>query len=180
MACGRAVRRGGSYNRLADPSWTDPLDTSYSRVRGGRWNPPGSFGVLYLNRDLRMARLQVQHKLRGHPYGVEDLDESEQHDLIDVEVPERDWLDCVGDQGLEAMGLPASYPRHADGREVEHAECRPVGEAAFDDGQPGVACRSAAEGATPNDEELAVFDRGEGTGVEKTDRRPFGEWFWGT
>ncbi|MGH2997143.1 MAG: hypothetical protein ACRDM9_12585, partial [Gaiellaceae bacterium] len=63
MAYGRTIRRGGPYNRLAEPSWSDPLDTSYSRRRGGRWNPPGSFGALYLNRDLRIARLQVQHKL---------------------------------------------------------------------------------------------------------------------
>ena len=101
MAYGRTIRRGGSYNRLAEPSWADPLDMSYSRQRGGRWNAPDSFGVLYLNRDLRVARLQVQHKLRGHPYGVEDLDESEQHDLVDVEVAERDWLDCVTVPGLD-------------------------------------------------------------------------------
>src|SRR5918994_949577 len=72
VAHGRTIRRGGSYNRLAEPSWADLLDTSHSLQYGGRWNPPGSFGVLYLNRDLRMARLQVQHKLIGHPYGVED------------------------------------------------------------------------------------------------------------
>jgi hypothetical protein len=50
----------------------------------------------------------VQHKLRGQPYGVEDLDESEQHDLVSVQVPERDWLDCVSVPGLEAVGLPVT------------------------------------------------------------------------
>jgi RES domain-containing protein len=104
VAYGRTVRRGGSYNRLAEPSWANPLDTSYSRQRGGRWNPPGSFGALYLNRDLRMARLQVLHKLSGHPYGIEDLDEAEQHDLVDVEVVAREWLDCAIVAGLAEMG----------------------------------------------------------------------------
>lgn len=180
MAYGRTIRRGGAYNRLAEPSWTDPLDTSYSKQHGGRWNPPGSFGVLYLNRDLHMARLQVQHKLRGQPYGVEDLGEDEQHDLVNVEVGERDWLDCVTMPGLEAVGLPATYPRHPNGRPVRHADCQPVGKAAFDDGRPGTACRSAAGGATPADEELAVFDRDADTAVRMTGRQPFAEWFWGT
>jgi len=179
VAYGHTVRRGGSYNRLAEPSWADPLDTSYSQQWGGRWNPPGSFGVLYLNRDLRMARLQVLHKLRGQPYGVEDLDESEQHDLVDVEVGERAWLDCVTAAGLEAVGLPVTYPRHRNGRPVRPATCQPVGQAAFDDGRPGIACRSAATGASPTDEELGVFDRGADTGVGMTGRQPFADWFWG-
>jgi RES domain len=179
VAHGRTVGRGGSYNRLAEPSWANPLDTSYSRQRGGRWNPPSSFGALYLNRDLRMARLQVLHKLSGHPYGVEDLDEAEQHDLVDVEVAERAWLDCLTVAGLESVGLPDTYPRHRNGRPVRHATCQPVGQAAFDDGRPGIACRSAATGASSADEELGVFDREVDTSVQMTDRHPFAEWFWG-
>ena len=179
MAYGRTIRWGGSYNRLAEPVWADPFDTSFSMERGGRWNPPGTFGALYLNRSLRMARLQVQHKLRGQPYGVEDLDESEQHDLVSVDVSERHWLDCVTVSGLEAVGLPPTYPRHRNGRPVRHLDCQPIGRAAFDDGRSGIACRSAADGAVPADEELGVFDRGDGMGVRMTDRQPFADWFWG-
>jgi hypothetical protein len=179
VAYGRTIRRGGPYNRLAEPFWADPLDTSYSRQRGGRWNPAGSFGVLYLNRDLRIARLQVQHKLRAHPYGVEDLDEPEQHDLVSVDVAERDWLDCVTIPGLEAVGLPATYPRHRNGRPVQHAACQPIGRSAFEDGRPGIACRSAATGASQTDEELGVFDRDVSTSVRTTDRQQFADWFWG-
>jgi hypothetical protein len=179
VAYGRTIRRGGSYNRLAEPSWADPLNTSYSRQYGGRWNPPGSFGVLYLNRDLRVARLQVLHKLSGHPYGVEDLEEAEQHDLVDVEVAEQEWLDCVTAVGLEAVGLPSTYPRHRNGRLVRHATCQPVGQAVLDDGQPGIACRSAATGASPTDEELGVFDQVVAASVQMTGRHPFADWFWG-
>jgi RES domain-containing protein len=179
VAYGRTVRRGGSYNRLAEPSWSDPLDTSYPLRRGGRWNPPGSFGVLYLNRDLRMARLQVLHKLSGHPYAVEDLVEAEQHDLVDVEVAGREWLDCVTAAALESVGLPVTYPRHRNGRPVRHADCQPVGQAAFDDGRPGIACRSAAAGASSTDEELGVFDRDVDASVRMTGRHPFADWFWG-
>lgn len=179
MAFGRTIRRGGPYNRLAEPSWADPLDASYSKQRGARWNAPGRFGVLYLNRDLRMARLQVQHKLHAQPYGVEDLNEDEQHDLVSVIVDERDWLDCMTDIGLVAVGLPASYPRHGNGRPVRHEGCQPIGQGAYDDGLPGIACRSAADSATPDDEELAIFDRDVAAAVHMTRREPFGEWFWG-
>jgi RES domain len=180
MAFGRTVRRSGTYNRLAEPAWVDPFDTSYSKRDGGRWNPPGSFGALYLNRGLRVARLQVQHKLRGQPYGVEDLDESEQHDLVNVRVDERRWLDCVTVSGLQAVGLPATYPRHANGHPVRHATCQPIGQGAFDDPRPGIACRAAADGARPSEEELAIFDRDANAAIQMTGRQPFAEWFWGT
>lgn len=179
MVYGRAIHRGGAYNRLAEPTWVDPLDTSYSKERGGRWNHPGSFGVLYLNRDVRMARLQVQHKLRGQPYGVEDLDENEQHDLVGIEVAEREWLNCITDAGLEAVSLPATYPRHTNGRRVRRETCQPIGQAGYDNGLPGIACRSAVDGAAANDEELATFDRVVSATVQMTDRRPFSDWFWG-
>ena len=178
MAVGRTIRRGGAYNRLAEPGWADPLDTRYSREHGGRWNPPGAFGCLYLNRDLRVARLQVQHKLRGQPYGVEDLDPDEQHDLVQVQVDERSWLDCVTAAGLEAVRLPSAYPRHANGRPVRHETCRPVGRGAYDARRPGIACRSAAHGAGATDEELAVFDAVAGEAVRITGREAFSEWFW--
>lgn len=179
MAFGRTIRRGGAYNRLAEPSWVDPLDTSYSKQQGGRWNAPREFGVLYLNRDVRMARLQVQHKLRGQPYGVEDLEENELHDLVALDVEERAWLDCLTDTGLEAVGLPASYPRHANGRPVRHETCQPIGQAAYEGGRPGVACRSAAYDSASSDEELAIFDRDAEAIVRLTGRQSFSEWFWG-
>jgi RES domain len=178
VAYGKTVRRGGAYNRLAEPGWTDPLDTSYSKARGGRWNPPGAFGALYLNRDVRVARLRVEHALAGQPYGVDDLDEAELHDLVELEVLEQAWLDCVSDGGLAAVGLPVSYPRHPNGSAVEHPECRPIGQAAFDEGMPGLACRSAARGAAIADEELAVFAPDGAPKVTMTGRRAFADWFW--
>jgi hypothetical protein len=62
---------------------------------------------------------------------------------------------------------------------VRHGDCQPIGRAAFDDGWPGIASRSAAIGASPTDEELAVFDRGGNTGVRVTGRQAFAGWFWG-
>ena len=175
MAYGRSIKRGGDdYNRLAEPGWKNPLDTSYS-LRGGRWNAPASFPALYLNRGVRVARLQVQHKLAGQPYGVEDLDDSEQHDLVELVVPERrDWLDCVTARGLDALDLPPTYPRHRNGRRVSHATCQLIGAAAQEADRPGVACRSAASSEAV-DEELAAFDS---EGITAGRRLSFAEWYW--
>ena len=178
MAYGQTVRRGGACNRLAEPHWVDPLETTFSKQYGGRWNAPGSYGVLYLNATEQLARLEVEHKLAGHPYGIEDLDPAEQHDLIEVNVTETDALDLVSDKGLQAVGLPVSYPLDAARGPVEHAQCHPVGQAAYDEPLPAIACRSAATGAAADDEELAVFDHHAGI-VTQTGRRPFADWFLG-
>jgi RES domain-containing protein len=178
VAFGRTLRRGGACNRLAEPHWKDPLDTEFSKRHGGRWNAPGSYGVLYLNTSERMARIQVDHKLAGHPYDIEDLDPAAQHDLVEVDVAETDALDLVSDDGLEAVGLPVSYPQHADGRPVSHEQCHPVGQAAYEKPLPAIACRSAAAGAQRTDEELAVFDRDLGI-VRPTARRRFVDWYLG-
>lgn len=183
MPYGRTVRRGdgeGTYNRLALPDWDEPLDTSFSEEAGGRWNAAGAFPVLYLNAGEHMARVQVLDKLDGQPYQPEDLDPSEQHQLVLVDLPENDYLDCVTDEGLTAVGLPPSYPRQEDGSEVGWETCQPVGQAAWDDGSPGVACRSAAGGASDEDEELAFFDRGREPQPEIRDRLDFDEWFLGS
>jgi hypothetical protein len=177
VSFGLRVRRGGAYFRLADPGWENPLDTSSSRAVGGRWNAPGAFAVLYLNATVPMARLQVAHKLAGQPYAIEDLDESEQHDLVSVEVPEGDQLDCLSDEGLAAVGLPAGYPLDPAGVSIRWDTCQPIGQAAYSAGAPGIACRSGVSGATAHDEELGVFDH-EAANVAMTDRRPFAEWYW--
>jgi RES domain len=175
VSYGLTVRRGGEYNRLAEPGWQDPLDTSFAKSTGGRWNPPGSFGVLYLNRDERVARLQVDHRLIGQPYGIEDLEPAEQHDLVLVDVPEAERLDCVSDRGLEAVGLPSSYPRSPDGKPVGHPVCQQIGQRAHEAAHTGIACRSAAAGATRSDEELALFEPHGALDVKK--RHPFTAWY---
>jgi RES domain-containing protein len=178
VSYGLTVDRGGAYNRLVDRDWQDPLDTSHSKTRGGRWNAAGTFGALYLNATERVARIQVAHKLAGRPYTIEDLDPAEQHDLASVEVPPAARLDCVTDDGLSAVELPPSYPVDARGNAIGHDICQPIGQRAYDAERSGIACRSAASGARPDDEELALFDTHAGT-AQVTGRRPFADWFLG-
>ena len=108
-------------------------------------------------------------------FDVEHLDLTEQH-VVEVTVGPCDPLDCVTDHGLAAVGLPVSYPVHADGSPVPHSDCRPVGAAAYDSGMPGVACRSAAVGAAAGDAEPAMFDSAVSL-LEMTGRRPFRDWY---
>lgn len=174
-----SVVRGGTYFRIADPDWDDPLDGAYSARFGGRWNPPGSFAVCYLNRDLSTARANARHllerRLEGLPITVDDIDPDELPVLIDAVIEEEGFLDIVTDDGCLAVGLPATYPVDATGTGLPWTLCQPIGVSAWDQGQPGIACRSAAETAPPDGEELAWFQRARRLAVER--RRTFDDWY---
>jgi hypothetical protein len=169
------VTRGGIYVRVADPDWDDPLSGVHAKARGGRWNAPGAFPVVYLNGDERVARANVLHRFTGLPYGPEDLEPSAAPVLVRTVVPEDEFVDVIGDAGCTAVGLPPTYPVAADGAPVPHEACRPVGRAAWDAGLPGIACRSAAPAASPGGEELAWFARGEP--LTPLDIRLFPDWY---
>ncbi len=46
----------GTYLRVADPGWADPLDSSFAQRLGGRWNAPDAHATLYLNADPGLVR----------------------------------------------------------------------------------------------------------------------------
>ena len=169
------VTRGGVYVRVADPDWDDPLSGEYAQARGGRWNAPGSFPVVYLNGDERVARANLLKRFAGLPYGPEDLEPSSAPVLVSTVVPEDDFVDVLSDAGCVAVGLPATYPLDDDGTPVPHEVCQPMGQAAWDAGLPGIACRSAAPAAPPGGEELARFDKGEP--LTPLEIRRFADWF---
>ena len=170
------VRRGGAYFRIADPAWVDPLDAAYSVARGGRWNPPGSFPVLYLNRDLQTSRANLARKFVGRPYGPEMLDPAQAPLLIQSAVRDTDFVDAVTDEGCTDLGLPVTYPVDEDGNEVGWDRCQPIGRHAWDAGEAGIACRSAATRDRAA-EELALFRRAGDRALLVVRRRTFDEWF---
>lgn len=172
----RTIRRGGAYLRVADRGWEDPLEGSYAQRSGGRWNPPGSFPVVYLCATAAVARANVLRLLAGQPYGPEDLDPENAPVLVGTTVREGRYADVVTAAGIRAAGLPATYPRDGRGRVIPPARCRPVGAGAEAAGLPGVACRSAAPGASKRGEELAHFPRGKRLRVDRIQR--FEDWFW--
>src|ERR1700728_896296 len=159
----RQIHRGGEYYRVADPGWANPLDGSWSMKFGGRWNPPGSFPTVYLNRDRATARANARFlltkKLAGTFLTAEDLDPSELPVLVTTNVSDDNYVDVVSDQGCLDAGLPVSYPYDSSGDPLDHSQCQPIGLAAWAADELGVACRSAAEHAPSTAEELAHFDR---------------------
>jgi RES domain len=167
----RTIRRGGPYLRVADPDWDDPLDGGYAAERGGRWNPPESFPVVYLCQTIAVARANVYRSLERQPYGPEDLRPEAGPVLVRATVPEDRYLNVVTDAGCRDAGLPVTYPRDSRRRIVPHSRCQPIGLRAREAGLPGVAARSAVS----DGEELAYF------GPRKLRRaavRSFGDWFW--
>jgi hypothetical protein len=173
----RHLERGGTYVRVVDPGWSDPLDASFSRRNGGRWNPPGTFAALYLCRDVETARANARRLLAGQPFTFDDLLPERLPALVETTVPETRYVDAVSARGLASLDLPATYPFDERGRGVGHERCRPIGSAAWAAGEPGIACRSAAPGAPPGGEELALFDRG--VRLRRGRRQRFDRWYRG-
>ncbi|CAN5464398.1 hypothetical protein BH24GEM3_BH24GEM3_25570 [soil metagenome] len=137
---------GRVWLRVASPTWDDPLDPSYAGKFGGRWNPPGSHPTLYLNADVATARMQVDRVLAGSPVAFDDLDD-EAYVLVAASLPRAQSCgQAVTNDGLRALGLPASYPLDPCGEEVGHDVCRAIGQQVHDAGLRGLWCRSACTG----------------------------------
>ena len=169
-----SLTRGGTYLRVYKPDWTNPLDTAPNRRAGGRWNAPGSFGVLSLCADVAVAAANARSRYAGRAIQLFDLRPEQRPMLLSVHVPRSRCTDIVTGKGIAAAGLPPTYPYG-----VSHARCRRVGAAVHREGSDrGIACRSAAE-CRPDSwvgEELAWFDTST-TLREDGPRLAFAAWY---
>ena len=119
---------GHIWLRIANPTWKDPLDPSFAQARGERWNPPGSFPVLYMNEDVVTARLNLRKFVSGWPYEPEDLRDETGPALVSATLPRHQRVaDGHTPAGVKALGLPASYPLGPKGELVGHDVCHPIG-----------------------------------------------------
>jgi hypothetical protein len=163
------------WYRVADEKWEDPLDPGFAQRYGGRWNPPNSYPTLYLNEDADTARAQIWRMLEGSPVRPEDLDPP--YVLVTATLPSRQAVaDAVTDVGLDALGLPDTYPIDSTGATVPRTTCHPIGSAVKSEGLRGVHTRSAA---TPNGtgRELAWFPaRASSKATAVGDALPFSMW----
>lgn len=165
------TERAGEYYRVCKPDWIDPSDSSFAKQHGGRWNPPGEFGALYLNATRRLAAAQARHQHVGRAIGLFDLRPERRPELAVFDVPPVRVVDVVSAEGVRDLGLPSTYPIDAD-----WATCQAIARRAYVESLAGVAARSAAE-ARPTSfvgEELAVFDR---LRLMAKAREPFGTWY---
>lgn len=55
-----SLHNSHTWWRIASCDWDEPLDSTFARDQGGRWNPPRSFSTLYLNEDVVTARIDMQ------------------------------------------------------------------------------------------------------------------------
>ena len=167
---------GQRWLRVADTAWRDPLDPSHAARIGGRWNPPDSFPTLYLNADLATARAQIERLLAGQPVRPEDLDDPPWLLVAATLPPRLRAADAVTDDGLRAVGLPASYPLDASGAPIPRAPCQAIGAALYAVELDGVLSRSAA---TPDGTgcELAWFPRGRARARRAGKPVPFVRWW---
>jgi len=169
-----SVDRAGKYFRVFKPEWDDPLDTRPSLKYGGRWNAPGTFGVLYLNATLAVAAANARHQHLGRAIGLFDLKSSRRPHLLTVTVPRSPVLDVVSEESLKQLRLPKSYPCG-----ITWARCRPIGKRAYLESRIlGIAYRSSAECTASHwlGEELGWFDRAPSL-YESSPRQTFERWY---
>jgi RES domain-containing protein len=152
----RLVAHAHAVYRVVRAGWPDPLDTSFSRDRGGRWNAPGSHRVLYTCCSLPVARAVAREALARAGVTVDDLQPAFRPILVEVA-----WrgqlVDVASAEGVSAAALPATYPRGTG-----YTVTQPLGRSWHEAGIAGVVCRSAALSR-------AGLDRWEGP------HEPFGE-----
>lgn len=169
------IKRGGRYLRVAKPDWADPFDTTFSARSGGRWNPAGSFGVLYLNADERVASANArQWFAHNGGFSLLDLQPARRPVAVACRLEVHLLVDVVSATGVRAVGLPERYPW-----KVPRSVCQPIGKELSRAGERGIACRSAAECVGPGQtvgEEAALFERGASL-VAPLARLPFEDWY---
>jgi len=168
------VTRGGTYYRVCDPSWKNAADTSYAKRHGGRWNPPGAFGALYLNRTIAVAAANARRSLArefGDAVAFADIRPERRPALHAFTVVDHRFVDLVSARGLRAARLPVTFPLGCD-----HRGCQRLARVLYADGEAGVAVRSAVG----QGEELAIFDSHASLAQRKRGKRKsFDRWFPG-
>lgn len=169
---------GHRWLRVADPAWADPLDPAYAGRAGGRWNPPDSFPVLYLNEDVVTARINLQLFLGAMPYGPEDLRDDNGPIAVEAVLPRRQRVaDVHTPAGVRAAGLPPGYPLDRRRRPVSHRTCQRVGATAYAAGLRGVRARSA-QAVYGAGRELAWFPATPRSRARAVAVHRFEAWFW--
>jgi RES domain-containing protein len=154
------------------PEWTDPADTTYSKQRGGRWNPAGEFGALYLNATIQVAAANARAQHAGRAIKLFDLLPEARPELVTFEVLMVDVVDACTPDGIAALGFAENFPYG-----VTWQPCQAIGREAHATAMAGVAARSNAEVTETAwvGEELALFE--EFVVGSPRARRRFDEWY---
>jgi RES domain-containing protein len=165
-------KRGGRYYRVVDPSYSNPLDTSYAKTAGRRWTPRARSARFTFAATIAVAAANARYQFVGRAIKLFDLLPPAQPELVTVDVPNLDVVDVVTANGVAAVGLPPDYPYR-----VRWPPCQAIARDAYADGVAGVAPRSNAEATATSwvGEELGVFDGV--TRLAQVSRDAFALWY---
>lgn len=164
--------------RIADRSWSNPLHPSFAEQHGGRWNTTGSFPTLYLNGDKVTARMNLRAFIAQWPYEPEDLRADTGPILVGAILPRRQQVcDTHSRAGVQAAGLPKTYPLDSKGELVSPQRCQRIGAAVKQQGLRGVLTCSAPsrDGAG---RELAWFPATNRSKTRQAQKLLFEDWYW--
>lgn len=169
---------GWTWWRIADRAWRNPLDPLFAKRHGGRWNPPDSFATLYLNEDQDTARLNLRAFIATWPYEPEDLRADTGPVLVAARLPRRQRVcDAHTPEGLQAVGLPKSYPLDSRGQRIPRARCQPIGEKVKAASLRGVRSLSAQDSSGAR-RELAWFPATARSAARRIRTLTFDAWYW--
>lgn len=164
--------------RIADHGWSNPLDPSFAERFGGRWNAAGSVPTLYLKEDKVTTRLNLRAFIAQWPYEPEDLRADTGPVLVGATLPRRQQVcDAHSRAGVQAAGLPQTYPLDSNGELVAHRRCQRVGDLVRQQGLRGVRTRStqSQDGAG---RELAWFPAARKSIAKQIHKLLFDAWYW--
>jgi len=156
----RIAHRHQPFYRVVRAGWKDPLDASFSqRAPDNRWNGP-AYPVLYCCCSVRVARAIVRDLFALAGVELAELQPAYRPALVEI-----GWrgevIDVASPQGVEAAGLPESYPEG-----VSRVQTRKAAALWHGQGAEGILCRSASlwrrgfsewRGPHPPWAELALF-----------------------
>lgn len=145
------------------------MDGTYSMERGQRWNPKGSFPVVYTNCSVDVAIANLWHKFEGEVGSPWDVAEEKQADLYEIPIEQPGLVDITTPDGIAGVGLPETYPTSVAKRTTQR-----IGARLHSERRPGVWCRSAAH---PAGEEVALFTDFSAPATPRRPPKRLWEWF---
>jgi RES domain-containing protein len=150
----------GTLFRCVLPSYDQPLDSSYAQQTGGRWNPPGSFAVLYTFTSPQTAQTWLDTRWSALGFTWDEIEPAKLPDLVVMDAEVEGLADVATDEGLQAFGLPAVYPVGFE-TSGSYSMTQAIGVQIHDRQGPGLVTRSATAqswtGPMLNWCEVAIF-----------------------
>ena len=126
---------------------------------------------------MSTARGNLHAFIAQWPYTPEDLRDDTGPTLVGCTLPRRQTVcDAHSSAGLEAAGLPPTWPLGEDGTTVPHAPCQEIGVLARTADLRGIRARSARAPGT-GDRELAWFPASPRSVARRVRALMFSAWF---